>query len=65
MSLKDMFVSFIHHGPHSTETEQEGKILGKRLKELLNLEQTTRGGESLTKPHEEEDLPSDMTDRRK
>ena len=64
VSVKDMFVSFMHHGPHSaeTESEEEGKILGKRLKELLKLEQTTEGG-SLAKPHDEEDLPSVVTDR--
>ncbi len=64
MSVQGMLVSFMHHGPHSAETESEedGKILGKRLKELLNLEQTTEGG-SLIKPHKEEDLPSDVTDR--
>ncbi len=52
-------------GPHSTETEseEEGKILGNRLKERFSVEQTTQGGESLTNPHEEEVLPSDVTDR--
>ncbi len=61
MSVKDMLVSLMHHGPHSSETEpEEGKIFGKRLKEPLNLERTTERG-SLTKPQKEEDLSSDVT----
>jgi hypothetical protein len=60
-----MLVSLMHHGPHSyeTESEEEGKILGKRLKELLDLEQTAQRGGLLAKPHKEKDLQCDVTDR--